>query len=154
MRDGAVAYEDGLIFPVRTFYLYLFLPSSNLSLIFFFFQPSSLHSFFSFLAFFFGVCVDFPHSRACRRSTALPLDSKGGVDSGASKVAVSDVVTLPQSFGSIFLGETFTSYVIAHNESREKVTNIVVKAELQMKSAVRGSVYLHFPFPILKYIFQ
>jgi len=74
VRDGAVAYEDGLIFP-------------------------------------------------------------GGVDSGASKVAVSDVVTLPQSFGSIFLGETFTSYVIAHNESREKVTNIVVKAELQMKSA-------------------
>lgn len=98
--------------------------------------------------------MDFPHSRSCRRSTALPLDSKGGVDSGASKVAVSDVVTLPQSFGSIFLGETFTSYVIAHNESREKVTNIVVKAELQMKSAVRGSVYLHFPFPILKYIFQ
>ena len=97
--------------------------------------------------------MDSPHSRSCRRSTPLPLDSKGGVDSGASKVAVSDVVTLPQSFGSIFLGETFTSYVIAHNESREKVTNIVVKAELQMKSAVRGSVYLHFPFPILKYIF-
>lgn len=63
------------------------------------------------------------------------LTFPGGVDSGEPMVGVSDIVTLPQSFGSIFLGETFTSYVIAHNESKEKVTNIVVKAELQMKSA-------------------
>jgi hypothetical protein len=61
--------------------------------------------------------------------------SKGEPTPSNSKVAVSDLVTLPQSFGSIFLGETFTSYVIAHNESGEKVTNVVVKAELQMKAA-------------------
>jgi hypothetical protein len=48
-------------------------------------------------------------------------------------VGVSDVVMLPLSLGRIFLGETFTSYVIARNKSSELATNVVVKAELQMK---------------------
>ena len=45
----------------------------------------------------------------------------------ANDVSVSRVASLPQSFGSIFLGETFTSYVIAHNGSKEAVQNVQVK---------------------------
>ena len=46
-------------------------------------------------------------------------------------VSVSGTASLPQSFGSIFLGETFTSYVIAHNGSKEAVQNVQVKVCVQ-----------------------
>eukprot|EP00041_Stephanoeca_diplocostata_P002559 m.28037 g.28037 ORF g.28037 m.28037 type:complete len:497 (-) comp13519_c0_seq1:26-1516(-) len=39
--------------------------------------------------------------------------------------------TLPQSFGSIFLGEMFSSYLSLHNESLEECHDVSVTAELQ-----------------------
>ena len=39
------------------------------------------------------------------------------------------MVVLPQSFGSIFLGETFTSYVSAHNDSQSPALTVVVKVD-------------------------
>lgn len=44
------------------------------------------------------------------------------------------LLVLPQSFGNIFLGETFVSYVTVHNDSNEDATEIVVKADLQTGS--------------------
>mmetsp|Transcript_7599 Transcript_7599/g.19602 ORF Transcript_7599/g.19602 Transcript_7599/m.19602 type:complete len:472 (+) Transcript_7599:14-1429(+) len=42
-----------------------------------------------------------------------------------------EVCTLPQSFGSIFLGEIFSCYLSLNNESTETCTDVMVTAELQ-----------------------
>ncbi|KAK9785606.1 hypothetical protein WJX73_006078 [Symbiochloris irregularis] len=41
------------------------------------------------------------------------------------------MLKLPQSFGVIYLGEAFCTYISVSNTSSEPVTNIVIKAELQ-----------------------
>jgi len=41
------------------------------------------------------------------------------------------LLVLPQSFGNIYLGETFSSYVCVHNDSTEVCTNVHVRADLQ-----------------------
>nr|XP_035973358.1 trafficking protein particle complex subunit 13 isoform X6 [Halichoerus grypus] len=43
-------------------------------------------------------------------------------------------MTLPQNFGNIFLGETFSSYISVHNDSNQVVKDILVKADLQTSS--------------------
>jgi len=40
-------------------------------------------------------------------------------------------LTLPRSFGNIYLGEQFSCYVCFQNHSYNDVTNVVVKCELQ-----------------------
>ncbi|KAI7829013.1 hypothetical protein BC939DRAFT_442544 [Gamsiella multidivaricata] len=44
---------------------------------------------------------------------------------------VSELLTMPASFGNIYLGETFTSYICANNESAHPVRDVILKAELQ-----------------------
>jgi len=44
------------------------------------------------------------------------------------------VFGLPQSFGSIFLGEVFCSYLSVFNESQESATVVSVTAELQVSA--------------------
>ncbi|KAG0089765.1 hypothetical protein BGZ93_004606 [Podila epicladia] len=44
---------------------------------------------------------------------------------------VSELLTMPASFGNIYLGETFTSYICANNESTHPVRDVILKAELQ-----------------------
>ncbi|XP_033117078.1 trafficking protein particle complex subunit 13-like isoform X2 [Anneissia japonica] len=48
--------------------------------------------------------------------------------------SVSEMLTLPQNFGSIYLGETFSSYVNVHNDSQSTVSDIQVKTDLQTAS--------------------
>lgn len=48
--------------------------------------------------------------------------------------ALGEVFGLPQSFGSIFLGEVFCSYLSVFNESQESATVVSVTAELQTGS--------------------
>lgn len=43
----------------------------------------------------------------------------------------SNILLLPQSFGSIFLGETFICYLSINNDSSNDATNINLKADLQ-----------------------
>jgi len=43
-------------------------------------------------------------------------------------------LVLPQSFGNIYLGETFTSYVCVHNDSTEECGPVAVRADLQTAS--------------------
>ncbi|XP_065834673.1 trafficking protein particle complex subunit 13-like [Oscarella lobularis] len=50
---------------------------------------------------------------------------------GHEKFAVSEVLSLPQTFGNIFLGETFTCYICIHNDSAESAFNIQLQADLQ-----------------------
>jgi len=44
------------------------------------------------------------------------------------------MLLLPQSFGSIYLGETFSCYLSVHNHSGETAADVTVRAELQTGS--------------------
>ncbi|KAG0000805.1 hypothetical protein BGZ65_004042 [Modicella reniformis] len=44
---------------------------------------------------------------------------------------VSELLIFPTAFGNIFLGETFTTYICANNESAHPVRDVILKAELQ-----------------------
>lgn len=50
---------------------------------------------------------------------------------GAESLAAGQFMLLPQSFGNIYLGETFSSYICVHNCTPYAVQNVVVKADLQ-----------------------
>ncbi|PWA26815.1 hypothetical protein CCH79_00001143, partial [Gambusia affinis] len=46
---------------------------------------------------------------------------------GAETLMLGEMLTLPQNFGNIFLGETFSSYISVHNDSNQVVKDILVK---------------------------
>ncbi|XP_062510121.1 trafficking protein particle complex subunit 13-like [Corticium candelabrum] len=50
---------------------------------------------------------------------------------GVERFALSGVLSLPQTFGNIFLGETFTCYICIHNDSEEITTDVQVQTDLQ-----------------------
>ncbi|XP_030384230.1 probable trafficking protein particle complex subunit 13 homolog isoform X2 [Scaptodrosophila lebanonensis] len=50
---------------------------------------------------------------------------------GAEFVAAGQTMLLPQSFGNIYLGETFSSYICVHNCTTHTVEGVTVKADLQ-----------------------
>eukprot|EP00271_Cylindrocystis_brebissonii_P015586 TRINITY_DN38520_c0_g1_i1.p1 TRINITY_DN38520_c0_g1~~TRINITY_DN38520_c0_g1_i1.p1 ORF type:complete len:454 (-),score=82.78 TRINITY_DN38520_c0_g1_i1:56-1417(-) len=56
-----------------------------------------------------------------RAELSQPLDAFG----------LTGMMVLPQAFGSIYLGETFCSYISVGNHTNQSVTNVQVKAELQ-----------------------
>ncbi|GAB4831212.1 hypothetical protein Ancab_005222 [Ancistrocladus abbreviatus] len=49
----------------------------------------------------------------------------------AEAIGLPGLLVLPQSFGAIYLGETFCSYVSINNSSNFEVRDIVIKAEIQ-----------------------
>lgn len=49
-------------------------------------------------------------------------------------VTLEELLVLPQNFGNIFLGETFSSYVSINNGSGQTCHDVTVKAELQTSS--------------------
>uniref|UniRef100_A0A8C2ZM31 Trafficking protein particle complex subunit 13 n=1 Tax=Cyclopterus lumpus TaxID=8103 RepID=A0A8C2ZM31_CYCLU len=53
---------------------------------------------------------------------------------GAEALMLGEMLTLPQNFGNIFLGETFSSYISVHNDSSQVVKDVLVKADLQTSS--------------------
>jgi len=55
-------------------------------------------------------------------------------DPSGVPMAVGPLLVLPQNFGNIFLGETFSSYISVHNDSSSLVTSVNVKVELQTSS--------------------
>eukprot|EP00038_Savillea_parva_P022607 m.38076 g.38076 ORF g.38076 m.38076 type:complete len:459 (-) comp5613_c0_seq1:102-1478(-) len=62
---------------------------------------------------------------------AATLVADQGVLADMPSFGLGEVCTLPQSFGSIFLGEVFSCYLSLHNESEETCTDVMVTAELQ-----------------------
>ncbi|XP_058805357.1 trafficking protein particle complex subunit 13 [Phymastichus coffea] len=50
---------------------------------------------------------------------------------GMETLAVGQFMVLPQSFGNIYLGEIFSSYLCVHNGSHQSVKDVTVKADLQ-----------------------
>lgn len=53
---------------------------------------------------------------------------------GLDHFSLGELLTLPQNFGNIFLGETFSSYISVHNDSTQACRDILVKADLQTSS--------------------
>ncbi|XP_064624897.1 trafficking protein particle complex subunit 13-like isoform X2 [Lineus longissimus] len=49
----------------------------------------------------------------------------------APNLGIGELMTLPQNFGNIFLGETFSSYISVHNDSSQICRDVMVKADLQ-----------------------
>ncbi|KAK2145565.1 hypothetical protein LSH36_673g01000 [Paralvinella palmiformis] len=46
---------------------------------------------------------------------------------GLDHFSLGELLTLPQNFGNIFLGETFSSYISVHNDSTQTCRDILVK---------------------------
>ena len=46
-------------------------------------------------------------------------------------LAVGQFLLIPQSFGTIHLGESFLGYILIHNDSNQIAKNVHVKADLQ-----------------------
>jgi len=53
---------------------------------------------------------------------------------GAEQLTSGELLSLPQSFGSIFLGETFSCYVSVLNDSNQVVEEVAIKTDLQTTS--------------------
>ncbi|KAJ8680204.1 hypothetical protein QAD02_015991 [Eretmocerus hayati] len=53
---------------------------------------------------------------------------------GMETLAIGQFMVLPQSFGNIYLGETFSSYLCVHNGSSHMVKDVIVRADLQTQS--------------------
>lgn len=49
----------------------------------------------------------------------------------SDSMGLSGLLVLPQSFGAIYLGETFCSYISINNSSNFEVREVIIKAEIQ-----------------------
>lgn len=54
--------------------------------------------------------------------------------SGIESLSAGQFLLLPQSFGNIYLGETFSSYICVHNDSDQVAKHVCVKTDLQTSS--------------------
>lgn len=59
------------------------------------------------------------------------LENDGAAVAGAETLTAGQFMLLPQSFGNIYLGETFSSYICVHNCTTHPVEGVTVKADLQ-----------------------
>jgi hypothetical protein len=50
---------------------------------------------------------------------------------GMEELCIGQTLVLPQSFGNIYLGETFCSYVCLHNDSTDTCQRVSLKCDLQ-----------------------
>ncbi|GLU23030.1 hypothetical protein SLE2022_390640 [Rubroshorea leprosula] len=64
-------------------------------------------------------------------SSDLNYRSRFLLNHPSDSIGLSGLLVLPQSFGAIYLGETFRSYVSINNSSSFEVRDIVIKAEIQ-----------------------
>lgn len=62
------------------------------------------------------------------------LLKKDPAASGMENLALGQFMLLPQSFGIIYLGESFSSYVCVHNNTTHPVADVSVRADLQSKT--------------------
>ncbi|KAH8410658.1 hypothetical protein KR009_011099 [Drosophila setifemur] len=77
-------------------------------------------------------------------------ESDGISGACAETLAAGQVMLLPQSFGSIYLGETFSSYICVHNTTTLPVENVTVKADLQSNtSRINLSMHEHVKSPVV-----
>lgn len=61
----------------------------------------------------------------------LSYRSRFLLDQSSDSLGLPGLLVLPQSFGAIYLGETFCSYISINNSSNFEVRDVVIKAEIQ-----------------------
>lgn len=59
----------------------------------------------------------------------IALQQDATAVAGIETISVGQFLLLPQSPVNIHLGETFSSYICVHNETKEIVLNVAVKVE-------------------------
>ncbi|KAH8389144.1 hypothetical protein KR200_005471 [Drosophila serrata] len=78
------------------------------------------------------------------------LEANVGDGMAGETLAAGQVLLLPQSFGSIYLGETFASYICVHNTTANPVECVTVKADLQSNSSrINLSMQEHAKSPVV-----
>lgn len=86
-----------------------------------------------------------PQIISCEPSSDLPQQSYqtvlqndptvvSGCETGL-ELGSGQFMLLPQSFGNIYLGETFSSYICVHNCTTYQVEGVVVKADLKSNNS-------------------
>ncbi len=76
----------------------------------------------------FGSEVMSPLSASTSKSGTLEKSLSSAL---GPPVNIGQALILPQSFGNIYLGETFMCYVSLHNDSTELCDNVLLKCDLQ-----------------------
>eukprot|EP01135_Chromosphaera_perkinsii_P012309 Nk52_evm1s2635 gene=Nk52_evmTU1s2635 len=79
-----------------------------------------------------STCVE-PHDFIHEEMESITAQ-EAAVDSDNPFVNPSEIVSLPQNFGNIVLGETFSSYIAVHNGSGFVAGSVGIKTELQTSS--------------------
>ncbi|KVH89546.1 Protein of unknown function DUF974, partial [Cynara cardunculus var. scolymus] len=73
-----------------------------------------------------------PHSASMEPSPAdLTYHNRFLLHDDSDAMGVPGLLVLPQSFGAIYLGETFCSYISINNSSNFEVRDIIIKSEIQ-----------------------
>lgn len=68
---------------------------------------------------------------------------------GTETISAGQFMLLPQSFGNIYLGETFSSYICVHNCTTHPVQSVSVKADLQSdKTRISLPIHVNKQTPI------
>jgi trafficking protein particle complex subunit 13 len=80
--------------------------------------------------------INFGNSIFTEKSDLLQFDLKNNF------VPDQQFLQLPQAFGNIYLGETFSSYICVHNCTTHPVNSVSVKCDLQSNSS-RVSIPIH-----------
>lgn len=90
--------------------------------------------------------------RLCKPSFSMSPPALSPVEDAWPGVALSGVLALPQSFGDIYLGETFSCYASLCNTSPTSIAHVGLKVEVQTQlqretladSSVSNEVIKHF----------
>jgi hypothetical protein len=69
-------------------------------------------------------------------------DGKNLPNQSENLLANENCLLLPQSFGNIYLGETFSSYICVHNNTDHSLSSVSVKCDLQSQNN-RISIPIH-----------
>lgn len=77
--------------------------------------------------------TEFAFKGKCDGTTSGDEGSTWNLDNilGFDSLTLGECLILPQSFGNIYLGETFMSYVCLHNDSGEVCDHVVLRCDLQ-----------------------
>ncbi|KAF9964879.1 hypothetical protein BGZ70_005794 [Mortierella alpina] len=77
------------------------------------------------------ICPSSAEAPTAANNLDLPTGANNDAALDMGNFGVSELLTMPAAFGNIYLGETFTSYICANNESPHPVRDVILKAELQ-----------------------
>lgn len=75
--------------------------------------------------------IDLALAELSRKDLTTPAPPTALQSDGLRDFGLSDILTLPSSFGTPYLGETFTAYLCVNNESIHLVPNVALRVELQ-----------------------